>query len=390
VTRTAPSRPTASATDGNGLRDILDESVEQIAAQLEVWGERPFRARQIWQWLYRHVADRFSAMDNLPVALRRRLAETYSLQPLRPLLTEVSADRLSRKVLFSLPDGATIEAVLMFYRKRRTLCISTQAGCAMGCPFCATGLGGFVRNLTPGEIIAQVLYFARWLDDPQADGPAAAPVPRPTRVTNIVFMGMGEPFANYDAVWTAIRRLTDDQGFNLAARHMTISTVGLVPGIRRMAQEPLQVNLAISLHAPNDALRDRLIPVNQRYPLTTLLAAVRAYIAATNRRVTFEYAMMRDLNDSPALAEALARLLQGMLAHVNLIPLNPVAGSLYQPSSAERIRAFLAVLRAHHIPATLRLRRGVEIGAGCGQLKRAQQMLAFAASDSAGDRRHSG
>ncbi len=362
-------------------RDILDENTATLAARLEAWGEKPFRTRQIWQWVYRNLAGHFSAMDNLPLPLRQRLAETYTLQPLHPLLTEVSPDRLSRKLLFALPDRATIEAVLMFYRQRRTLCISTQAGCAMGCPFCATGLGGFVRNLTAGEIVAQVLYFARWLNDPRAGGEAAAPVPRPTSVTNIVFMGMGEPFANYDAVWTAIRRLTDDRGLNLAARHLTISTVGLVPGIRRMASEPLQVNLAISLHAPNDALRDRLIPVNQRYPLAVLLAAVREYIAVTNRRVTFEYALMRGLNDSPALAAELAELLRGMLAHVNLIPLNPVAGSPFQPSSAEAVRTFADILRAQRIPVTLRLRRGVEIGAGCGQLKREQQTLSFVAGE---------
>ncbi len=358
------------------LHNAFDLDLEALIAELGRLDEKPFRARQVWRGMYRQLAADFREIHNLPRSLPALLSAHFTLQPLRPIVTEASADRLTRKVLFALPDGATIEAVLMFYEKRCTLCVSTQAGCAMGCPFCATGLGGFVRDLTPGEIVAQVLYFARWLRRSQWDGIQPTPMPRPTRVTNIVFMGMGEPFANYDAVWAAIRRLTDKAGFNLGARRMTVSTVGLVPGILRMAVEPLQVNLAISLHAPNDSLRDRLVPINRRYPLAELIAAVRQYIATTNRRVTFEYAMMRTINDSLLLAEELAVLLRGMLAHVNLIPLNPVAGSPYQPSSMKQVRAFTAVLRRHGVSTTVRLRRGIEIGAGCGQLKR-QHALQF-------------
>jgi 23S rRNA (adenine2503-C2)-methyltransferase len=254
-------------------------------------------------------------------------------------------------------------------RKRRTVCISTQAGCAMGCVFCATGQAGLARNLSAGEIAAQVLAAARWLEREDLSG-----LPRPDRsgerLTNVVVMGMGEPLANYDRVWQALRTITDADGFNLGARHITVSTVGLAPGIRRMMEEPLQVNLAVSLHAPNDALRAKLVPINTRYPIADVMAAVRAYIGRTHRRVTFEYALMDGINDSQALARELAILLRGVLCHVNLIPLNPVAESPYQPSTAGRAAAFQTVLEAHGIATTMRLRRGIDIDAGCGQLRR--------------------
>jgi 23S rRNA (adenine2503-C2)-methyltransferase len=352
---------------------ILDLTPEMLAGQLQAWGEPAYRARQIEEWVYqRYVAD-FAAMTNLPASLRSRLAETYILSPLHEAHAVTSRDRLTHKVLFALNDGQTIEAVLMLYDRRRTLCISTQVGCGMGCPFCATGLGGLARNLTAGEIVAQVLYFARLLS---ASADATSPdlaVARPTHVTNIVVMGMGEPLANYAATWQALRDLTAPGRFGLSARAITLSTVGLAPMIDRMAEEPLPIGLAVSLHAPTDALRDQLVPINRRYSLAELLAACRRYIARTRRRVTFEYALMRDLNDSPDHAEALAQLLRGLLCHVNLIPLNPVAGSPYQPSSPERAAAFLTVLQRHGIPATIRLRRGIEINAGCGQLRRASE-----------------
>jgi 23S rRNA (adenine2503-C2)-methyltransferase len=247
----------------------------------------------------------------------------------------------------------------MRYEQRQTLCISTQAGCAMACPFCATGQMGFMRNLTAGEIVAQVLYYAQQLDQ------------EAKRVTNIVFMGMGEPLANYAETWQAIRRLNDPAGFNLGARHMTLSTVGLVPAIRRMSKEPEQVGLAVSLHAPTDELRNRIVPINRRYPLAMLMQAVRDYVATTHRRVTFEYALMDRLNDSDSQADQFAELVQGLLCHVNLIPLNPTPNSPWSGSPDERVYAFRDRLTAAGIPTTVRLRRGIDIAAGCGQLHNA-------------------
>jgi 23S rRNA (adenine2503-C2)-methyltransferase len=275
-------------------------------------------------------------------------------------------------------------------KDRRTVCISTQAGCAMGCVFCATGQAGLARNLTAGEIVAQVLAAARWLaksettnqriSESTTDHKPSAIGLRPFatgQLTNIVVMGMGEPLANYDRVWQALRTITDPDAFGLGARHITLSTVGLPQGIRKMAGESLQVNLAVSLHAPNDALRSTLLPINLRFPIREVMAAIQEYIAATNRRVTFEYALMDGLNDTAALARELVALLKplrsptgGAMCHVNLIPLNPVAESPYQPSTPEHAAAFRALLEQSGIPATLRMRRGIDIDAGCGQLRR--------------------
>jgi 23S rRNA (adenine2503-C2)-methyltransferase len=353
----------------SGRKILLDLTKEELSEQLAAWGEPRYRADQVWRWVCQRGAAHFAEMTDLPAGLRARLEETFAIDPLQEVQAITSRDRLTRKVLFALPDGQTIETVLMLYDRRRTLCISTQAGCGMGCPFCATGLGGLARNLTAGEIVAQVLHFARFLNDPNADGRDAINVKRPARVTNIVVMGMGEPLANYNATWQALRHLTDPHGFGLGARNITLSTVGLVPMMDRMAQEPLQIGLAVSLHAPNDALRDQLVPINRRYPLAQLMAACRRYVERTHRRVTFEYALMAGINDRPAQAEELAQLLDSLLCHVNLIPLNPVEGSPYQPSSDEDARAFLRILERYRVPATVRLRRGIEINAGCGQLR---------------------
>ncbi len=350
-------------------RSLLDLSREELTEYITGLGEPKFRAKQIWDWIYKRYAPDFQAMTNLPKALRERLSQEATVQPLTPVTQVVSQDRQTQKLLFALPDGQTLEAVLMLYERRRTLCISSQVGCAMGCTFCATAQGGLARNLTAGEILAQVLYFARYLADPSLE--PALRVERPTTVTNIVFMGMGEPLHNYRQVWTAIRRLTDPDAFGLGARHITVSTVGLVPMIDRMAEEGLQVNLAVSLHAPNDELRSQLVPIDQRYPVADLLAAVERYIARTNRRVTFEYALMQGINDSPELAVELAQKIQHLLCHVNVIPLNPIPGSPFQPSSPEETERFVGILRDHGIPTTVRLRRGIEINAGCGQLRRA-------------------
>lgn len=353
-------------------QSLLDMEFEQLVEFLASLGEPRFRARQVWEWIYKRYAGEFEAMSNLPKSLRTKLTEVATVAPLTLVTEMVSRDRDTVKTLFQLPDGQTIEAVLMLYDQRRTLCISSQAGCAMGCTFCATAQGGLARNLTPGEIVAQVLYFARYLADPAL--PPDTTVKRPTTVTNIVLMGMGEPLHNYVNVWRALRRLTDVDAFGLGARHITLSTVGLAPMIDRMADEGLQIGLAVSLHAPNDTLRTQLVPVNKGYPVDEVLAAVRRYVEKTNRRVTFEYALMEGVNDSPELAHELAQKLHGILCHVNLIPLNPIPDSPFQPTSDEETERFAQILRDAGIPATVRLRRGIEINAGCGQLRRATNM----------------
>lgn len=356
-------------TETTERRSLLEMDLAQLGDWMQELNQPRFRARQIWEWIYKRYVHDFEAMTNLPKALRARLTDIATVSPLRPIAQTVSHNRDTLKTLFQLPDGQTIEAVLMLYDQRRTLCISSQAGCAMGCVFCATAQGGLARNLTAGEIVAQVLYFARYLADPSL--PPDTDVERPTHVTNIVLMGMGEPLHNYNNVWNALRRLTDPEAFGLGARHITLSTVGLVPMIDRMAEEGLQVGLAVSLHAPNDVLRTRLTPINKAYPVDELLAAVRRYVAKTNRRVTFEYALMAGVNDSPELAQEMAQKLQGILCHVNLIPLNPVPDSPFQPTGDEETERFARILRNAGIPTTIRLRRGIEINAGCGQLRRA-------------------
>lgn len=358
------------------MQRLLDLTFDELQALLVSWDEPAFRAGQVWKWLYARQATGPEEMTDLPQGLRSRLAAETTVGLLQPAVATASRDRLAHKVLFRLLDGQTIESVLMLYDERRTLCISTQAGCGMGCTFCATGLGGLARNLTSGEITSQVLYFARWLRQPTGVEGHPLPLALPSQVTNVVLMGMGEPLANYGPVWQALSVLTDGRGFGLGARHFTLSTVGLVPMIDRMAEEPLQVNLAVSLHAPFDELRNQLVPINRRYPLGALLGACRRYVARTHRRITFEYALMQGINDQRRHAEGLAQLLKGLLCHVNLIPLNPVAGSPFQPSTRLDTQVFVAVLRAAGIPATLRLRRGLEINAGCGQLRQQVQHLA--------------
>ena len=348
---------------------LLDMTLPEMEEFLLVLGEPAFRARQLWEWIYKRYAADFESMTSLPKELRARLAETAMLSPLRVVMEVASQARDTLKVLFALDDGQTIEAVLMLYDERRTLCISSQAGCAMGCTFCATAQGGLARNLSSGEIVAQVLYFARYLVD-EALPPELA-VERPTHVSNIVLMGMGEPLHNYKNVWDALRRLTDPGAFGLGARHITLSTVGLVPMIDRMADEELQIGLAVSLHAPNDELRTGLVPVNRGYPVDDLLAAVKRYTDKTHRRVTFEYALMNGINDTVPLAYELAGKLKPLLCHINLIPLNPIPDSKFQPTSDADTERFAQVLREAGISTTIRLRRGIEINAGCGQLRRA-------------------
>ena len=365
---------------------LLDMSLDELQNLLQSWGEPAYRADQVWSRLYQKLAASFDEMSELPKALREKLALETVIGRLSPRAEQRSSDGQTRKLLFVSPDGAQVESVLMGYTRRRTTCISTQAGCAMNCSFCATGQGGFQRNLTSGEILEQVLFFARELaiSNPQhlhCTSPLGSPHPweipgawgkvQVSPISNIVFMGMGEPFANYDHVMAAIRRLNDPQGFNFGARRMTVSTVGLVQGIHKLATEDIQINLAVSLHAATDELRNQLVPINQRYPLDVLMPAVYEYIQRTHRRVSLEWALIEGVNDTPAQAHALAKRIKGMLCHVNLIPLNPTSGYPGAASTRERIAAFRAVLEANGIPNTLRLRRGIDIQAGCGQLKAA-------------------
>ncbi len=336
------------------LYDLDLVQLTQFITELE---QPNFRARQIWQWLYQHYTDDFSAMHNLPQSLRVTLAEKAHLAPIKIVSSQHSSDGQTEKILSQLPDGQFIETVLMRYDKRNTLCISTQAGCAMGCVFCATGQMGFFRNLTVGEIITPVLHFARQL------------ATEDKHVTNIVMMGMGEPLHNYENTLQAVDRLTDNEGFNLGARKITISTVGLIPAIRRYADEARQTPLAVSLHAATDAERDKLIPINKRWPIAELLDTCRYYIIKTGRRITFEWALIAGKNDTIEQAQALGRLIQGMLCHVNLIPLNPTKGYGGQPSSREQVDKFQEVLTQYGVSSTVRVRRGIDIQAGCGQLR---------------------
>ncbi|MFO8102197.1 MAG: 23S rRNA (adenine(2503)-C(2))-methyltransferase RlmN [Dehalococcoidia bacterium] len=335
------------------LRDVLAD-----------WGEPQYRAKQVIDWVYRKPVTDFSSMSNLPPVLRERLDKEFVLQSLEPVGEAKSSDRKTIKVLFRLIDGKTIESVLMIYRKRRTVCISSQVGCAFGCPLCATGASGFERNLTPAEIIDQVLFFPRNLKA------------RDQAVTNVVFMGMGEPLVNFEAVWRAVESLADPELLGLGARHITISTSGIAPGIKKLAKKKLQVGLAVSLHAPNDKMRDEIVPPNRMYPLEILIPACHDYVKATGRRISFEYALIRDLNDFPQLAAELGELLRGLNCFVNIIPVNPSEHTDFRPPPKAKIQYFSEMLTRHHVPNTVRMRRGSEIEAGCGQLRsRLQHVL---------------
>jgi 23S rRNA (adenine2503-C2)-methyltransferase len=333
-----------------------DLTFEELEAFVAGRGEPRFRARQIWHGMYRRLGDEPSTWTDLPASLRSHLGEGLRFGLGEVGATAQSTDGETEKVVLRLHDGVEIEAVLMRYAQRRTACISTQAGCAMGCVFCATGQMGFARHLTSGEIVAQVLHFARRL---AAEGES---------LTNVVVMGMGEPFHNYDATLAAIDRLNDPEGFDFGARRFTISTVGLVPMIRKFTEEKRQVNLAVSLHAATDDLRSRLLPVNRRYPLGELIPACREYVEKTGRRLSFEWALIEGVNDSEEQVGALGSLLAGMTCHVNLIPLNPTRRYDGLGSRRERATAFRDGLRRHGIACTVRLRRGIDIQAGCGQL----------------------
>jgi 23S rRNA (adenine2503-C2)-methyltransferase len=356
--------------------DLLGLTLPQLQAWLKERGEPAFRAKQIYSWLYEHLASDFAQMSNLPKGLRERLTEEACIGPLVVRSEQSSKDDRTRKILLELADGKLVESVLMLYpplgesSERATVCVSSQAGCAYGCTFCATGQMGFDRHLSAGEIVAQVLHFARELSaEPWvARGlPGSKPI---DHITNIVLMGMGEPLHNYENVLQALRTLNSSDGFRLGARHMTVSTVGLVPAIRKLSQEQLQVNLAISLHAPTDELRSSTMPINRKYPIKELLAACQDYISATRRQVTFEYVLLAGVNDTPEYAHLLGELLAPLkqFAHVNCIPVNATSAA-YRPPSGEAIRVFRNILNEHNVSNSVRAERGDDIAAACGQLR---------------------
>ncbi len=342
-------------------RLVFDLSRDDWLEVMRKWEEPKYRADQIWTALYRNLVSEASQITTLPTALREKLAAEFSFNSLRPTTSQKSSDGETEKLLLQSLDGQAVEAVLMRYRTRRTACISTQAGCAMGCVFCATGQMGFQRNLSSGEIIEQVLAFARRLAEED------------DRLTNVVVMGMGEPLHNYEATLAALDRLNDSGGFNFGARRFTVSTVGLVPKIRQFTAESQPYNLAVSLHAATDSLRSELLPIAHRYPLEILMEACRDYTRASGRRLTFEWALIEGVNDTPEQAEALAKLVTGMLCHVNLIPLNPTRGYAGGPTPLERASTFRSVLESRSVPCTIRVRRGIDIQAGCGQLATEKQ-----------------
>lgn len=335
------------------IYDLTFKELSEWAFSADLPG---YRAKQIWQGLYQSLLTNWEDFTTLPKDMRLRMATEFQISTISNSGFLLSSDGDTRKFLFRLEDGALIESVIMEYTERNTLCISSQSGCAMGCVFCATGQMGFGRNLRKGEIVEQVITLARVLRESGKT------------VTNIVLMGMGEPFHNYDNTLGALYILNDAQGMNIGARRFTISTVGLVGHIERFTSEHHQMNLAISLHAADDATRSALLPINRKHNISNLLDACYAYTKSSGRRISFEWALIANQNDDPITAHKLARLLKGMLCHVNLIPLNPTANSSLKAPSRERVEEFRAILEENGIPASVRVRRGIDIMAGCGQL----------------------
>ncbi|MGC4814262.1 23S rRNA (adenine(2503)-C(2))-methyltransferase RlmN [Micromonospora sp. DT228] len=348
-------------------RHLADLDLAGRQALVTELGEPAFRAKQMSNHYFGRLVRDPQAMTDLPAATRQRLSEQLLPTLLNPVRELACDDGATRKALWKLHDGALVESVLMGYPDRVTVCISSQAGCGMACPFCATGQAGLTRNLSTAEIVDQAVYLAGVAASGAVSG-------SPPRLSHVVFMGMGEPLANYNRVIAAIRRLVSPapEGLGLSQRHITVSTVGLVPAIHRLASEDLSVTLALSLHAPDDDLRDELVPVNQRWKVAEVLDAAWDYAARTGRRVSIEYAMIKDVNDQPWRADLLGRLLAGKLAHVNLIPLNPTPGSRWDASPKPVEREFVRRLRDAGVSTTVRDTRGREIDGACGQLAAAE------------------
>ena len=329
-------------------------TLDELQADLSAMGQPRFRAKQVYTWMHRGVTS-FDEMTDLPAALRERLAGEYTLTYPTVARCLRSQKDGTIKYLWRLMDGNCVESVLMRYHHGNTVCISCEVGCPMGCAFCASTRGGLVRRLTPSEMLDQVIFTQKDSGLP---------------ISNIVLMGIGEPLDNYDTVLRFLHLVNSPEGLNIGMRHISLSTCGLADRIERLAQEDLQLTLSISLHAPDDAVRSEIMPINRKYNIETLLAACRAYFDRTGRRISFEYAMIRDVNDTPQMARLLVRRLRGLPAHVNLIPLNEVAESPLKPSLPETVRQFQNILEGNGITATVRRTLGSDINASCGQLRR--------------------
>lgn len=336
-------------------KDIKSMTLEELTGELSALGEKAFRAKQLYQWMHQKLAAELSEMTNLSKGLRERLEKEYIWTALEPVDVKVSPSDGTRKYLFRLGDGNVIESVLMRYKHGNSVCVSSQVGCRMGCRFCASTLDGLERNLRPSEILEQVYRIQRDTGE---------------RVANVVVMGSGEPLDNYENVVRFIRLLSAPEGLNISQRNITLSTCGLVPEIRQLAEEGLSVTLALSLHAPNDQVRKTLMPIANRYGLAEVLDACRYYFEQTGRRLTFEYSLVKGVNDNLEEAEALARLIGGHHGHVNLIPVNPIKERDYVQSNREAVEAFKRHLEKRGINVTVRREMGRDIGGACGQLRK--------------------
>ena len=336
------------------MKNIKDYNLDELITEMENLGEKKFRAEQIFKWLYVDKVKEFDEMTNLSLELREKLKQNYTMCNFKILKKQESADG-TKKYLFDVLDGNAIESVLMQYKYGKTICVSSQIGCKMGCKFCASTGIKFVRSLTAGEIVEQVLAVEQDIND---------------KISNIVFMGIGEPFDNYENVMKAIKILNNQKGLNIGARHISVSTSGLVPMIYKFADEDYQCTLSISLHATNDEKRSKMMPINNRYNIKELIEACKYYINKTNKRISFEYALAKDNNDNLEDAKELVKLLKGMLCHVNLIPINKIENGEFTKSSNENIIKFRDYLNDNGIVATIRRELGSDIDAACGQLRR--------------------
>lgn len=350
---------------GADKKDIKSLSLEELQAEIAAIGEKPFRAKQLYEWFHKKLARSYAEMTNIPQKLKETLADGYTYTSLR--LVEVQTSQLdgTKKYLFALTDGNLVESVWMQYHHGNSVCISSQVGCRMGCKFCASTLGGLERGLTPSEMLDQIYAIARDTGE---------------RVSNVVVMGTGEPLDNYDSLLKFITLITDENGLNISQRNITVSTCGIVENMRRLADERLQITLALSLHGATQEKRRALMPIAEKYDLEEVIAACKAYFEKTGRRVTFEYSLVGGVNDTRQDAQELCRLLKGLNCHVNLIPVNPVKEREYVESKKESITHFKEILEQNHINATVRREMGRDIDGACGQLRRRYETPARIAS----------